>query len=226
MLTTRAPGRGVTSIEPAVALDLQPADVVLVHEREEPGVAVGADALAGAVGPGRGGIARGEVADHLEQHLGRRDGGVERRGRQLEGDGQGPQERVTEQLEVLHPRRRQGAQLGDGGRPQVRATQAQPRRFVRAQGAGGQLAADVELIAQVDLAVGALVAEAGVAAELGRADVLDGQPLLVGEGEEATGHGVEVGGEAVGDAVPDHVEEPDLVDRPTEGGDEGGSGSR
>ena len=70
-----------------VPLDLQPADVVLVDEREEPGVAVGADALAGAVGPRwRGG---GEVADHLEQHLGWRDRGVERRGRQIEGDGEG-----------------------------------------------------------------------------------------------------------------------------------------
>ncbi len=176
------------------------------------------------VGPGWRG--RGEVADHLEQHLGRRDGGVERRRRQLEGHGEGPQQRVAEPLEVLHPRRRQRAQLGQVGRPQVRAAQAQPGRLVRAHGAGGQLTADVELIAQIDLAVGALVPEAGVAAELRRPHVLDRQPLVLRQGEEAPGDRVQVGGEGVGDAVADDVEEADLVDGPAEVGDEGGRGVR
>ena len=46
MLTTRAPGQRRHVDQAAVALDLQPADVVLVDERQEAGVAVGADALA------------------------------------------------------------------------------------------------------------------------------------------------------------------------------------
>ena len=53
MLTTNAPGSGGTSTNVAVALDLQAADVVLVHEREEAGVAVGADALVGRAMPSR-----------------------------------------------------------------------------------------------------------------------------------------------------------------------------
>ena len=56
--------------ERGAALHLQAADLVLVHEGEEPGVAVGADPLAfahrWAVGLVTGGRA---VADDLEQHL-------------------------------------------------------------------------------------------------------------------------------------------------------------
>ena len=45
MLTTRPPGDDRHVDELAVVLDLQAADLVLVHERQEPGVAVGSDAL-------------------------------------------------------------------------------------------------------------------------------------------------------------------------------------
>jgi hypothetical protein len=149
-----------------VALDLETADSVLMDERQESRVAVGADALAGGVGSAPVTVAT-RVADHLEQHLGRRHGRCEVVRRQRQRRCHGTEQPPAEDLERVHPRRRRGTQLRQRGRPQVRPAQAQPRRLVGAGPAIGLLPADVDLVACVDLAVGPLGAVAGVATELG-----------------------------------------------------------
>jgi len=59
--------------------------------------------------------------------------------------------------------------------------------------------------------VGEFAADARVSAELRAVDVLDRELLLFGEVEEAAGHIQDVVDERLRDAVPDEVEEADLV---------------
>ncbi len=94
-------------------------------------------------------------------------------------------------------------------------------RLVGGDGSGGDLATDVDLVAQVDAAVRHLVSEARVPAELGRIDVLDLQPVGFREGEEGAGHVVDARREFGIDAMSGHVEEPDGVHHLAQFVDEG-----
>ena len=128
------------------------------------------------------------VADDLEQHLGRVDRGVEAIG----GLAQRLAHRVEEAMaDALRgpPSRRSSPAAGRAvrsatGWARAGAATAGPRSPSTGR---RQLAADVDLVAQVDPAVGVLVAEAGVAAELRRPHVVDLLAVVVVEGEELGG---------------------------------------
>ena len=213
MFTTNAPGTLGTSIRPAVALDLEATDVVLVDERQETGVAVRADPLAGrdVAEPARVIGGRSHVADQLEQHLRRVDGCGEMVCGLPECERHGAQQRVTERLELFQPLGHHVSKFGERSRPQVGAAQPEPLGLVGSGESGGDLSADVDLVPEVDPSVGELVAESCVPAELGRVDVLDLQSVGFRKGEERAADVVDARRQVGIDAVPDDVEEPDRV---------------
>ena len=103
-------------------------------------------------------------------------------------------------------------QLGLSGRPQVGSDE--PREVGRV-GVGDRVAlgADVDLLAPVDLALGALAADARVAAEVRALDVLDRELVGLGQREEVAGGAVQPRLELGRDAGAGQIEEPDVVGR-------------
>ena len=161
------------------------------------------------------------VADDLEQHLGRVDRVVEAVGglpqrhahRVRGGDGRRPR---GPSIQAVITGRRAGSAVGHRLGPRRRSHGGSPV----AEHGRRQLAADVDLVAQVDPAVGVLVAEAGVAAELRRPHVVDLLAVVVVEGEELGGDPGRAAEQLVGDPVADELEEADLVDRLPQRSDE------
>ena len=149
--------------EPAVERDLQAADVVLQHERDEARVVVHADALA------RVGVARlGRVADDLQMRIAaRQHEAVEVVERLAQAERERSQHRQADAVHRRHPREHRRLHRGQPRGPLIRATQAAAtaaRPWIDAQ--RGLLGPDVELLAPVADALGALVAEHGVAAKV------------------------------------------------------------
>ena len=128
-----------------------------------------------------------------------------------ESDRPGAQEAEGEGVEFGGPACDGGLQVGEVGRPWGRSFGAQIGGDAGAALGGGAFFADVDLFPPVDVAVGELAADARVSAELRAVDVLDRELLLLGEREEAAGHIQDVVDERLVDAVPDEVEEADLV---------------
>lgn len=145
-----------------VALDLEAADRVLEEQGEEAVVLVRADALVGAVARTAG------VADQLEVRVGvGAEDRVVEAGRGADGGEQLAQQALGDRAELVDPGERGRAQLGQGGGPLVGALEPPVRRLAGAGYAGRALGADVELVAPVAGAAGALVAGTGVAPEVG-----------------------------------------------------------
>ena len=133
---TYVPGFGVGVDELAVELDLQSADVVLQHERHEPGVVVHADALA------RVGVAwLRRVADDLQVRIAARQHDVvEVVQRLAESQRERAQDREPDAVHRAHPREHRRLHRGQPCRPLVRAAQAPPRRIAGASDVAGSSA--------------------------------------------------------------------------------------
>ena len=98
----------------------------------------------------------------------------------------------------------------------ARASRFGPIEARRSPGASGSaiglaLGADVDLLAPVDLALGALAADARVAAEVRALDVLDRELVGLGQGEEVARGPVQARLELGRDAGAGEVEEADVV---------------
>ncbi len=207
MLTTNVPGSGVASIHcPSGPSHLQPADGVLLQQRQVAVVLVRAHALVGDR------VRAAGVADDLDVQ--RRllvEPRVEVALLLAERGGQCPQDLAADPQRLVLPAQHDLAQLRQRRRPLVGPDQAHPVRVAGALDDGGPLGADVDLLAPVGRAAGVLGAGAGVATELGRVHVLDLQPLLDGQREELPGQLLDAIGDSGRDPVTGDVEEADVA---------------
>jgi hypothetical protein len=128
-----------------------------------------------------------------------------------ERGGQRPQHLAADPQRLGLPAQHDAAQLGQRGRPLVGADQPQVVRVTGTGVQGRPLRADVDLLAPVGAARGVFGSGARIAAELGRVEVLDLQPLFFRQREEGTGGAQSLLPYGGGDTVTGDVEEPHLV---------------
>ena len=209
MLTTKLPGDG-RRVDPAavVGLDLQAGLLLLQEKGHEPGILVGADALIALARRAAG------VADDLDERVRRRR--VDRLEDVLglfERGGERAQHSDGERGDLILIGEKRRLELRERRRPLVRALQARPGRRLAVEGQRRPFRPDVDLLAPVGLAAGMLEAGAVVAAEMRRVHHFDGELVLLGQREEASGDLQHVLNEAVLDPVADQIEEADAPGR-------------
>ena len=102
-------------------------------------------------------------------------------------------------------------EFGQRRRPQVWAFESPEVRNTSPWSDDLPLAADINLLPPVDIAVGQLGSDARVAAKLRAAGVLDRELVRLIEVEEPAGHAQDVVDEGLLDPVPDEIEETDVV---------------
>src|SRR5580692_3571911 len=191
-----------------VILNLQAGLPLLQEKSHEPGILVGAHTLIALAGRAAG------VTDDLDEWVWRRR--VDRRENVL-----GLFKRGREGAQHFYGKRRGLILIGEKGllklgerrRPLVRTLQTIPRRRLPVEGQRWSFRSDVNLLAPVGFTPSMLVASAVVAPEMWRVHHFDGELVLLGESEEASGDLQNVLNEAIVDPVTDQVEETDIARR-------------
>ena len=114
-------------------------------------------------------------------------------------------------MQALVPLQHQRLEFRDLWRPLVGALQPKPRRIPLHKLKRRHLQPQVQLLSPVGAPSRELIPQAGIAPEMGRIGHLDRQFLRLRQREEAARGRKQLGGELIGHAVADQVEEPNVA---------------